>query len=310
MSGRGGQADQHIAKAVAFKLRCPDDHIPEAMLASKFTVAESQNPAKQMAVCRAYEKATSGKTKASRPNLVGLLTAGTSTVSPLTNQTISANATTSQELSLSPPSMPQTPGGLLLTRSKPMAKLMRKNSRVIQKVQINKLSKWDFAKCAVKRAKKWYAREKNKPGGLSGYQIAEKVKKEYDGVGPHPATIRCYVNANLVGMSLLKVGMKGDMPPCSFKSLCMAFESYVQIQQLNLSEGEITFKKLALRINAVLHHDYWQKMLKRVLLAKAKNLMHRQCILLKIVVFGGLLTQILQVGLTIGNGTWLNSGLR
>ncbi len=62
MSGRGGQADQCIAKAVAFKLQCPDARIPEAMLASKFTVAESQNPAKQMAVRRAYEKATGGKT--------------------------------------------------------------------------------------------------------------------------------------------------------------------------------------------------------------------------------------------------------
>jgi hypothetical protein len=191
-------------------------------------VAESQNPAKQMAVPRAYEKATGGKTKASQLNLVDLLTAGMSTVSPLTNQTTSANATTSQELSLSPPSTPPTPGGLLSTRSKPKAKLIRKNSWGMQKMQINKLSKWDFAKRVVKRATKWYAREKNKPGGLSSYQIAEKVKKEYDGVRLHPATIRCYVNANLVGMSPLKVGVKGDVPPCSFRSLCMAFESYVR----------------------------------------------------------------------------------
>jgi hypothetical protein len=182
MSGRGGQADQCIAKAVPFKLRCPDAPLPAAMLASKFTVAESQNPAKQMAVHRAYGKATGGKTKASCPNLVDLSTAGTSTVSPLTNQTTSANAMTSQVLSLSPPSTPPTPGGLQLTRLKPKAKLIRKNSWAMQKVRINKLSKWDFAKRAVKRATKWYAREKNKPGGLSSYQIAEKVKKEYDGV--------------------------------------------------------------------------------------------------------------------------------
>jgi hypothetical protein len=144
MSGRGGRADQRIAKAVAFKLRCPDARIPEAMLASKFTVVESQNPAKQMAVRRAYEKATGGKTKASCPNLVDLSTAGTSTVSPLTIQTTSAYAMTSQELSLSPPSMPPTPGGSLLMRSKPKAKLIRKNSQEMQKVRINKLSKWDL----------------------------------------------------------------------------------------------------------------------------------------------------------------------
>ncbi len=191
MSGRGGRADQRIAKAVTFKLRCPDARIPEAMLASKFAVAESQNPAKQMAVRRAYEKVTGGKTKASRPNLVDLSTAGTSTVSPLTNQRTSANALTSQELSLSPPLTPPTPGGLLATRSKPKAKLIRKKSQAMQKVRINKLSKWDFAKRPVRRATKWYAREKNKPGRLLSYQIAEKVKKEYDSIGPHPATIRC-----------------------------------------------------------------------------------------------------------------------
>jgi hypothetical protein len=229
MSGRGGRADQRIAKAVVFKLQCPDACIPETMLASKFTVAKSQNLAKQMSVCRAYEKATGGKIKASRPNLVDLSTAGTSTVSLLMNQTTSANATTSQELPLPPPLTPPTPGSLLLTRSKPKTKLIRKNAWAIQMVQINKLSKWDFAKRAVKRATKWYAREKNKPGGLSSYQIAKKVKKEYDGVRLHPATIRCYVNANLVGMSPLKVGVKGDVPPCSFRSLCMAFESYVRI---------------------------------------------------------------------------------
>jgi hypothetical protein len=134
MSGRGGQADQRIAKAVAFKLRCPDARIPEVMLASKFTVAESQNPAKQMAVRCAYEKATGGKTKASRPNLVDLLTAGTSTVTPVTIQTTSTNATTSQELSLSPPLTPPTPGGSLSTRSKPKAKLIRKR-RGWQKLQ-------------------------------------------------------------------------------------------------------------------------------------------------------------------------------
>jgi hypothetical protein len=176
---------------------------PEAMLASKFTVAESQNLAKQMAVRRTYEKATGGKTKASHPILVDLSTAGMSTVSPLTIQTMSANATTSQELSLSPPLMPPTPGDMLSTRSKPKAKLIRKNSRAMQKVWINKLSKskWDFAKRAVKRATKWYAQEKNKPGGLLSYQIAEKVKKEYDGLGPHLATIYRYINANLVSMS-------------------------------------------------------------------------------------------------------------
>ena len=64
----------------------------------------------------------------------------------------------------------------------------------MQKVCVNKLALSDFSKRAFKRATSWYAREKNIPGGLSSYQIAKKVKLEYDGVGPHPVTIRRYVN--------------------------------------------------------------------------------------------------------------------
>jgi hypothetical protein len=54
MSGRGGCADKRIACAVTFKVWCREALIPEAMHAAKFTLAESLNPAKQMAVRHAY----------------------------------------------------------------------------------------------------------------------------------------------------------------------------------------------------------------------------------------------------------------
>ena len=44
---------------------------------------------------------------------------------------------------------------------------------------MNKLAMSDFAKRALKRATKWYARERNIPGGLSSYQIEKKVMLEY-----------------------------------------------------------------------------------------------------------------------------------
>ena len=103
-------------------------------------------------------------------------------------------------------------------------------------------------------------------------QIEAKVKKEFNGVGPHAATIRRYINANIAGMSPLKIGVKGDVPACAFKSLCIAFESFVCIQQINSRQGEITYKKLASRINALLGKDYWLKMLQRILLTTSKNL--------------------------------------
>ena len=83
MSGRGGRVDYRIPKAVAFKLCCGSASIPESMHASKFTLAESLNPAKQMAVRRAYEKLIGGKTMAA-PASVLLSATSHSSMSPMT----------------------------------------------------------------------------------------------------------------------------------------------------------------------------------------------------------------------------------
>ncbi len=122
----------------------------------------------------------------------------------------------------------------------------------MQKFRINKLAGPDHAKHALKRATTWYAQEKDKPSGLLSYQIEKKVKKEYDGVGLHAATIWRYINANIAGMSPLKIGVKGNVPTFVFKSFCIAFKSFICIQQTNSHQGKITYKKLAARINALL----------------------------------------------------------
>jgi hypothetical protein len=103
-------------------------------------------------------------------------------------------------------------------------------------------------------------------------QAARLVQAKYDGVGPHAATIRRCVNANLVGILPLKLGVKGDVPVWAFKSLCVAFKSYIQICQINSKMGEISYKKLVTCINTVLKHDYCQKMLQHVLSATTNNL--------------------------------------
>jgi hypothetical protein len=78
-------------------------------------------------------------------------------------------------------------------------------------LRINKLAASDHAKRPLKRATTWYTKEKNKTGGLSSLQIEAKVKKEFDGVGPHAATIRRYVNTNIAGMSPLKIEDWGEV---------------------------------------------------------------------------------------------------
>jgi hypothetical protein len=85
-----------------------------------------------------------------------------------------------------------------------------------------------------KRATSWYAREKEKPDGLSSYVISKKVKVKFDGVGPSAQTLQRYANDDITGVLPLKPGIKSDIPKSLYKSLCIAFESYVCINQLNL----------------------------------------------------------------------------
>ena len=64
---------KRIVHAIAFKLQCRDASIPEVMHVAKFTLTENLNLAKQMAVCRSYEKAIGSKSKAPPPNLIEAL---------------------------------------------------------------------------------------------------------------------------------------------------------------------------------------------------------------------------------------------
>ncbi len=160
MSGRGGHADKRIATTVAFILKCPASTVPQAMRACKFSDKESKHPGLQMAVRRARDKALAGKKRPPPPSVtISVTRSGKKSMSPLTGSTAAPA-----------PSSPPTPGSTRSTRSsprlekeKPKEKVIRRNSRAMQKVRVNKLAMSDFAKRALKRATKWYARERNIP---------------------------------------------------------------------------------------------------------------------------------------------------
>ncbi len=225
--------DVRIAHTVAYLLRCPRSSVPEAMRACKFSLNESESQSRQMTIRRSFAKKPP-------PDIIDTATAAMTTVSPLT--TVRGDPSTQATMTTPPrtpprtpttPTTPTTPGGTRATQPKPKQRLIRKSARGMQKFRINKLAASDHAKRALKRATSWYAKELKKTGGLSSYQIEAKVKKEFDGVGPHAAKIRRYINANIAGMSPLKIGVKGDVPTCAFKSLCIAFKSFVRIMQIN-----------------------------------------------------------------------------
>ena len=86
MSGRGRNKDVRTGHVVEFLLQCQGAKVPEAMRAAKFTLEESVDTTKQMAVRRAYTKATGGNPKSLFPVSVDAVT-NTSSLSPLTQPT-------------------------------------------------------------------------------------------------------------------------------------------------------------------------------------------------------------------------------
>jgi hypothetical protein len=142
----------------------------------------------------------------------------------------------------------------------------------MQKWRVNKFDATNHSKHAFKRATSWYKRELEKSDGLSLREIAKRVKLEFDGVGPSAKTLQQYVNNGIAGQSPLKPGIKSDIPKWAYKSLCIAFESYVRINQLNRRDNVLTLKKLAAKINEMMNHNYCSKLLNCVLLDTAKYL--------------------------------------
>ena len=266
MSRRGGREDKRIVRAVTFKMRCQEASIPEAMRAAEFTLAESKDPAKQMAVHRACEKANPHQRNAPAQVSVAvpaLRTPGTS-VSPLTEPTREDNTST-----LLTPSR----DGDGVAHPKPKPRQTRLTATAMQKWRVNKFDASEHKKRAFKRAMSWYGRELEKGSdGLSSYEISKKVKREFDGVGPAPRTIQRYSQKGIVGHSPLKPGVLSTVPKWAYNSLCVAFESYVRINQLNRRDDVLTLKKLSAAINETLQHNYRSKMLNRVLLSTAKYL--------------------------------------
>ena len=259
--------DVRIAHAVSFKLRCPEASIPEAMRATKFSVKESSDTTKQMAVRRAYEKAAGARK--SVPLAVSVAASRTgrtgSSLSPMTEPT-----TATTDASAAPRTPEQDDAAIQL---KPKRKQIRHTASGMQQRRVNKYDVDDHSKKAFKRATSWYQNEVGKKSkGLSSREIAEKVKVEFDGVGPSATTLQRYINNGIAGQSPLKPGVKSNIPKWAYKSLTVAFESYVRINQLNRRDDVLTLKKLVAKINKAMNHDYRSKLLNRVLLDTAKYL--------------------------------------
>ena len=210
MSGTGGAADPRVKAAVRMMKVHATLSLPQAMWMAKFSESECKNRTMQMRVRRAHS--------AQMP-MVGtdIDVAGTPTMSSLSTQegtmtktSIPAvsNASSAVATALFPAPRPEEPP--------------RPTAQAKQKDRCNKLKVAVHAKKAHKRATSFYASELKKPKGerLSADAVSKIVKKEYDGHGPSARSIQRYVNDNnIIGLSPVKMGSRGNIPPWAYSSL-------------------------------------------------------------------------------------------
>jgi phage terminase large subunit-like protein len=107
---------------------------------------------------------------------------------------------------------------------------------------------------AFKRATITYAREKQKKGGLSAKGVTELIKNEFK-VEICTRSIQKYVKNGCIGVSPQRRGPKGEIDELHFKNLCLAFESFIVINQNNGDARIRTYKKLAKLLQKEVYGD-------------------------------------------------------
>ena len=78
---------------------------------------------------------------------------------------------------------------------------------------------------------------------MSASEVSKLVLGEF-GVEIHKQTIQREVADDQIGVSPKRRGPEGVVPRLVYDNLCNAFESYIQIKQLNSLGTEITNNKL------------------------------------------------------------------
>jgi hypothetical protein len=209
------RADSRVDKAIVALTKYPNMTIPEAMKLAGFTPPEILCKAKYMWVYRRAEKILNR----SKAFLTPPTTRCVEVLSGVSMSTLSESVT-------SPPSPPvaSPPNKVKRTRWPAAASQACHAQKLHKKQQYNK---------AFKHATIAYAREKAKgKSGMSARMVTEIVRNEFK-VNLCPQTIQKKVKDGAVGFSPLRRGPKGFIPEHHFNNLCIAFETFIRINQMN-----------------------------------------------------------------------------
>jgi hypothetical protein len=219
--------DEHVAAAARIKKSHQSLSIPQAVKLTNFLTQECLCCTKQMWICCRLERnQTASQKKAS--NVVN---------HPAVISVSSTAGDGGFVSSVTLASMNETPPK--------KATCTRSTASAMQKIRkANKLDKEKYKK-AFKHATIVYARLREKNDGMSAASVAMMISKEFD-VTVSAQLIQQFVENGDIGCSPLKRDPKGNIDQRHFKNLCMAFESYVWICQLNGANRECKYKKVGL----------------------------------------------------------------
>jgi hypothetical protein len=119
---------------------------------------------------------------------------------------------------------------------------------------------------AFKRATICYAREKGKTGGKSAREVCEMARREFS-VDLSARTIQDAVSKGRIGVLPLQRGPKGSIPDVHYKNLCLAFESFLAINQDN---GDVRVRSRK-KLGKILQITQPRTKERQELLSRAKN---------------------------------------
>jgi len=131
-------------------------------------------------------------------------------------------------------------------------------------------------KNAHKRATTLYAKEmkkseiaktdKTRKRGKSAREVKAIVEKEFgEGMAPSERTIQEHVAKGSVGESPVRRGRPGDIESSTFLMLCVAFESYIRIRQINGNSEERKLLSTKIRLVMDKERNISQQLLDRLL---------------------------------------------
>ena len=242
MSANESYLQKLVLKTASLLKKAPMLTVPQAMRAANFSSTQSTDPALQMRVRRMLPS-RKNVDDITPPDDV-ILTSPMPTVSTLSTPPPMAAASVSVATSTT-------------TTAKPKLDAIRLTATGKAKDDANKKCLQRHVSAAMKKATKIYHEERKKgKGGKSAEAISMMVKKHHDGVGPSARSIRRYVNEfSLIDSSPLKRGSPGTIPAWAFESLCVAVESYISINQVNMNGASNKKKNLSARVNGCAGRD-------------------------------------------------------